>query len=83
MQLVKDHPIIAMRSCFHYPSGDTNTGKAAEFFGVSQRTIQHWVQNEAMPQWAVNMLIIHYCGYLPHNDHWDAFTNKSKIKSVH
>jgi hypothetical protein len=71
--LLNSHPIHALRSAFHFPNGDTDTKRAAHFFCISQRTVQHWINNNIMPQWAVKLLGIHIRGYLPFNDAWQGF----------
>lgn len=71
--LIKEYPTQALRNCFHFPDGSTDTKRAAEFFHVSQRTVQHWCNTGNMPEWAVTLLFIHYRGYLPYNPDWKGF----------
>ncbi|WP_218397995.1 hypothetical protein [Alteromonas lipotrueae] len=72
-KIFNSHPHHALRAAFHFPNGDTDTRRAADFFCVSQRTIQHWMVHETLPDWAVKLLSIHMRGYLPHNDEWKGF----------
>lgn len=71
--LLHSHPIHALRSAFHFANGDTDTKKAAAFFCVSQRTVQHWIASDTMPSWAIKLLGIHIRGYLPLNEEWQGF----------
>lgn len=71
--LLNQHPLHALRSAFHFPNGDTDTKRAAAFFCVSQRTVQHWLMTELMPNWAIKLLGIHIRGYLPLNHDWKGF----------
>lgn len=71
--LINEYPTQALRNCFHFSDGTTDTKRAAEFFHVSQRTVQHWITTDNMPQWAVTLLFIHYRGYLPYNPEWQGF----------
>lgn len=71
--ILNNHPIHALRSAFHFPNGATDTQRAAAFFRVSQRTIQHWLHEATLPDWAIKLLDIHLRGYLPCNEAWKGF----------
>lgn len=74
MELIfNTYPHHALRAAFHFPNGETDTKRAAAFFCVSQRTVQHWLSSEHLPAWAVKLLDIHLRGYLPCNDAWKGF----------
>ncbi|MBR9791217.1 MAG: hypothetical protein GYB58_05645 [Gammaproteobacteria bacterium] len=71
--LLKEYPIQALRNCFHFKDGSTDTKRAASFFKVSQRTVQHWINTGQLPPWAETLLSIHYRGYLPDTPDWKDF----------
>lgn len=71
--LLHTHPQHALRAAFHFANGETDTKRAAAFFCVSQRTVQHWLSHDAIPSWAIKLLDIHLKGYLPANGHWKGF----------
>lgn len=71
--ILNNHPVYALRSAFHFPNGATDTKRAAEFFHVSQRTVQHWLSESSLPHWAIKLLDIHLRGYLPCNNSWKGF----------
>tara|TARA_Y100000994_G_C15703663_1_gene446411 strand:- start:7532 stop:7933 length:402 start_codon:yes stop_codon:yes gene_type:complete len=72
-KIFNTHPHHALRAAFHFSNGETDTKRAADFFCVSQRTVQNWLACEHLPPWAVKLLDIHLRGYLPKNEAWQGF----------